>query len=97
MAPVQEVDLHLRAFMRNTSGLSGEDMVQLSIERMRTALDSAIANGQQEIRFIHGQGTGALRDRVYQELRVYERKGLIESHEPSFFNPGMVNVIIRYS
>jgi len=97
MAPVQEVDLHLRAFMRNTSGLSGEDMVQLSIERMRTALDSAIARGQQEIRFIHGQGTGALRERVYQELRVYEREGLIESYEPAFFNRGMVNVIIRYS
>jgi len=71
-------------------------MVQLSIERMRTALDKAIEQGQQEIRFIHGHGTGALRDRVYHELRVYERKGLIESFEPSFFNQGMVNVIIRY-
>ncbi|PPK99410.1 Smr/MutS family protein [Parapedobacter indicus] len=97
MASVQEVDLHLRAFMRNTSGLSGEDMVQLSIERMRTALDNAIEDGQQEIRFIHGHGTGALRERVYHELRVYEQRGLIESFEPSFFNPGMVNVIIRYS
>lgn len=96
MAVVQEVDLHLRAFMRNTSGLSGEDMVRLSIERMHAALDKAIADGRQEIRFIHGHGTGALRERVYLELRVYEQKGLIESFEPSFFNPGMVNVIIRY-
>ena len=96
MAVVQEVDLHLRAFMRNTSGLSGEDMVRLSIERMHAALDKAIADGRQEIRFIHGHGTGALRERVYHELRVYEQKGLIESFEPSFFNPGMANVIIRY-
>lgn len=96
MAPVQEVDLHLRAFMRNTSGLSGDDMVQLSIERMRASLDKAIEQGQQEIRFIHGHGTGVLRERVYHELRVYERRGLIASFEPSFFNPGMVNVVIRY-
>ncbi len=96
MAPVQEVDLHLQAFMRNTSGLSNEHMVQLSIERMRKALDNAIKLGQQEIRFIHGQGTGALRERVYLELRVYQQNGLIESFEPSFFNPGVVNVIIRY-
>jgi len=96
MAPVQEVDLHLRAFMRNTSGLSGDDMVQLSIERMRASLDKAIEQGQQEIRFIHGYGTGVLRERVYHELRVYERRGLIASFEPSFFNPGMVNVVIRY-
>ena len=96
MASISEIDLHLRAFMRNTSGLSGEDMVQLSLERMRAALDKAIAEGQQEIRFIHGHGTGTLRERVYHELRVYEQKGLIESFEPSFFNPGMVNVLIRY-
>lgn len=94
MVSVQEVDLHLRAFMRNTSGLSNEDMVQLSLERMRDALDQAIGRGQREIRFIHGHGTGALRERVYHELRVYERKGLIESFEPSFFNPAVVNVII---
>lgn len=96
MAPVQEVDLHLRAFMRNTSGLSGDDMVQLSIERMRDALDKALEQGQQEIRFIHGQGTGVLREHVYHKLRVYERKGLIESFDPSFFNSGMVNVVIRH-
>ena len=96
MASVQEIDLHLQAFVRNTSGLSNEHMVQLSIDRMRTALDKAIAEGRQEIRFIHGHGTGALRERVYHELRVYQRNGLIESFEPSFFNPGVVNVIIRY-
>ena len=96
MAAVPEIDLHLKAFVRNTSGLSNEHMVQLSIERMRKALDKAIAQHQQEIRFIHGHGTGALRERVYSELRVYQREGLIESFEPSFFNPGMVNVIIHY-
>lgn len=96
MAPINEVDLHLQAFMRNTSGLSNEHMVQLSIERMRTALEQAIEKGHQEIRFIHGHGTGALRERVYHELRVYQQNGLIESFGPSFFNAGVVNVIIRY-
>lgn len=96
MASIQEVDLHLRAFMRNTSGLTNEHMVQLSIDRMRAALDNAIERGNQEIRFIHGHGTGALRERVYHELRIYKKNGRIESFEPSFFNPGIVNVIIRY-
>lgn len=96
MAPVAEVDLHLEAFMRNTSGLSNEHMVQLSIDRMRIALDKAILQRRTEIRFIHGHGTGALRERVYRELREYQQKGLIESFEPSFFNAGVVNVIIRY-
>ncbi|SEL96255.1 Smr/MutS family protein [Parapedobacter koreensis] len=96
MAPITEVDLHTRAFHRNTAGLTAEDMVRLSIDRMRSALDAAIRQGQQEIRFIHGQGTGALKERIYHELRIYEKNGLIESFEPSFFNSGVVNVIIRY-
>lgn len=96
MASIQEIDLHLKAFLRNTSGLSNEHMVQLSIERMRSALDSAIDQGKQEIRFIHGHGSGALRERVYQELRAYQKDGLIEGFEPSFFNSGMVRVFIRY-
>ncbi|WP_262248356.1 Smr/MutS family protein [Parapedobacter soli] len=96
MAPVQEVDLHLEAFVRDASGLSNEHMVRLSIDRMRTALDKAIEQGQREIRFIHGHGMGTLRERVYHELRVYQQNGLIESFEPSFFNTGVVNVIIHY-
>lgn len=96
MPSVPEIDLHLKAFMRNTSGLTNEDMVQLSLERMRAALDKAIAQGQREIRFIHGHGSGTLRDRVYHELRVYQQNGRIESFEPSFFNAAVVNVIIRF-
>lgn len=96
MAKVKEVDLHLEAFIHDTSGLSSENMVQLSLERMRDALDNAIEKGYNEIRFIHGHGTGTLRDRVYFELRIYKKDGLIESFEPSFFNPAVVNVTIRY-
>lgn len=91
-----EVDLHIKAFMRNTSGLSAEDMVQLSLDRMREALDKAIDKGQQEIQFIHGMGTGSLKERVYGELRVYERQGKIASFEPSFFNPGVVKVLVFF-
>lgn len=96
MANVTEIDLHTAAFMRNISGLYPEDMVRGSIDRMRTALNRAIAQGDKEIRFIHGLGNGTLKERVYHELRVFQKDGLIESFEPSFFNKGMVNVIIRY-
>lgn len=96
MANVSEIDLHTAAFVRNVSGLDPEDMVQLSIARMRNTLEDAIKKGMKEIRFIHGVGSGALRDRVYHELRLYQKDGDIESFEPSFFNKGMVNVIISY-
>lgn len=96
MAQPLEVDLHLDAFMPNTYGLTAEDMLRLSIQRMRQALDSAIRQGTKEIRFIHGHGKGTLKERVYHELRVYENQGKIAFFEPSFFNPAVVVVIIRY-
>lgn len=96
MAQIQEVDLHTNAFMRNTSGLSAEDLVQHSLQRMRNALNNAINNGHKQIKFIHGRGKGALKERVYHELRVFESKGLIHSFEPSFFNEGVVIVHIRF-
>jgi dsDNA-specific endonuclease/ATPase MutS2 len=96
MAKIKEVDLHLEAFINNISGLSSENMVQLSLNRMRDSLDNAIEKGHKEIRFIHGHGAGTLRERVYFELRIYKRDGLIESFEPSFFNPAIVNVTISY-
>ncbi|QEC51857.1 Smr domain-containing protein [Anseongella ginsenosidimutans] len=96
MGKPREIDLHLQAFRRNTSGMSPEAMLNVSIERMRSALDEAISNGEKEIRFIHGRGKGALRERVYQELQTYAREGEIISFEPSFFNPDIVVVRIRY-
>jgi len=96
MARITEIDLHTTAFLRNTSGLYPEDLVQHSIERMRKALNDAIKRGDAEIRFIHGAGNGTLRERVYHELRVLQKDGRIETFEPSFFNKGMVNVVIRF-
>lgn len=96
MSRIKEIDLHVDAFIRDTSGFSNENMIQLSLERMCNALDDAIERGHKEIRFIHGHGTGVLRDRVYSRLRVYQKGGLIESMEPSFFNPAVVNVTINY-
>lgn len=96
MAKIKEVDLHLEAFIHDTLGLSNENMMQLSVKRMRDALNHAIEKNHKEIRFIHGHGTGALRDRVYHELRIYQKDDLIESFEPSFFNPAVVIVTIRY-
>lgn len=96
MGKPREIDLHLQAFRRNTSGMSAEAMLKQSIERLRSALDEAISRGDKEIRFIHGRGKGALRDRVYQELQAYVREGEIVSFEPSFFNPDIVVVRIGY-
>lgn len=91
---IMEIDLHLRAFMRNTNGLSGEEMLEFSIDRMNDELKKAIANNWKEIRFIHGQGRGLLKNRVYEELRAHLACGKIRRLEPSFFNEDIVVVTL---
>jgi len=95
MAMIEEIDLHLEAFHPNQYGLSNEEKVQLSLNRMIKHINLALDKGVSEIKFIHGKGTGVLKERVYQELRILEVKGIIDSFEPSFFNEGVVRVFLN--
>lgn len=54
--PVREVDLHL------PSGHGGPDALERQLARIRGELNSAIRAGEKEIIFIHGGGSGRLRE-----------------------------------
>ncbi len=56
---IKEVDLHLKA------GYNSDDGVERQIARFRSEIDSALRSGRKEIIFIHGIGSGKLK----QELR----------------------------
>lgn len=58
----KEVDLH---FSGSCTGATGLTTVELQLLRFRSELDRAIRDGYGEITFIHGVGTGILK----QELR----------------------------
>ncbi|NLE33775.1 MAG: hypothetical protein GX622_01585 [Bacteroidales bacterium] len=57
---VREVDLHLR------QGQAGAEALERQLARFRGELNSAIRAGEKQIVFIHGSGTGRLR----QEIRA---------------------------
>ncbi len=56
-------------------GLPGHD----AREQVRRLVDDAALAGLQEVRVVHGRGTGALRKAVRDEL---QRHPLVERHEP---------------
>lgn len=58
----REVDLHLR------SGYSQPDAIDRQLSRFRGELESAVRRGEREIIFIHGQGSGRLREEIRQIL-----------------------------
>ncbi len=57
---VREIDLHLR------QGQGGAEALERQLSRLRGELNSAIRAGEKEIVFIHGSGSGRLR----QEIRA---------------------------
>lgn len=54
----REVDLHLRP------GYTGHDAIDRQLARFRGELDSALKTGLREVIFVHGQGSGKLRDEI---------------------------------
>ncbi len=58
----REIDLHLG------SGYSGRDAVERQLARFRGELESAVRRGDREIIFIHGVGSGKLREEIREIL-----------------------------
>lgn len=58
----REVDLHLR------SGYSSPDAVERQLSRFRGELESAVRRGDSKIIFIHGVGSGRLREEIRKIL-----------------------------
>ncbi len=55
---MREIDLHLRP------GQAGGEALERQLARFRGELNSAIRAGDKEIVFIHGSGSGRLRDEI---------------------------------
>ncbi len=91
--PQKTVDLHTNSFT-DVEQYDIDELLALSIDRMREALDAAIYWEYTQIEFIHGKGKGILREAVYKELAYYKADGMISSYHPSHRNPDIVVVHI---
>lgn len=59
----REVDLHLKP------GYQGKDAIERQAALFRSAMDSAARKGTRQIIFIHGAGSGRLREELLRILR----------------------------
>mgnify|MGYP001305502099 CR=1 FL=1 len=62
---IKEVDLHLKA------GYNTADAIERQIERFRSELENAIRSGRKEIVFIHGIGSGKLKQELRRIISTY--------------------------
>ncbi|MDR0263173.1 MAG: Smr/MutS family protein [Sphingobacterium sp.] len=92
--PSAIVDLHTDAFLEDGEDYSAEELLQESIDFMRSNLDAAIYWEMNEIKFIHGKGKGMLKKLVFEELQEYKANGSIERYYTSYQNEDIVVVVI---
>jgi len=92
--PPAIVDLHTDAFLEDWENYSPEELLQESIDYMRSNLDAAIYWEMNEIKFIHGKGKGMLKKMVLEELQEYKADGSIERYYTSYQNEDIIVVVI---
>jgi len=63
-----EVDLHIENLLDNHNGLSNAEIINIQLTHFQKELESALAKQAERIIFIHGVGTGKLRQELIKKL-----------------------------
>jgi hypothetical protein len=66
--PSEVVDLHIEKLVEDHSRISTDSIVKTQLNAFEENLEKAIANGMEEITFIHGAGSGTLKNELHRRL-----------------------------
>ena len=91
-----EVDLHIEELVENWKNRGNAEIVQIQLNHFQKSLDKAIYSNMTKIIFIHGVGTGKLKNEIHQLLKTY--KG-IRFYDASYqrYGYGATEVVISNS
>jgi hypothetical protein len=77
--PEHEIDLHIEKLTdREVAGMSNSEILKIQLQAFQDNLDRALAANMHEIVFIHGSGSGVLRQELHKLL---SRNKLIRFYE----------------
>ncbi len=86
--PQSVVDLHVEKLSPTPDALSNADKLKLQLDTFERQLESAIAAGLDEITFIHGAGSGALRQEIHRRLSKHQNVAFFEDAQKEKFGYG---------
>jgi hypothetical protein len=80
-----EVDLHIERLAHDWQHMSNIEIVALQMSEFEKYYDLAVAHHQPSIIFIHGVGSGRLRDEIHDRLKLKkEVKYFVNQYHPSY-------------
>jgi hypothetical protein len=90
------VDLHIEKITDDWKRLSNFEILTIQLREFEKYYELAVAHRQSSIIFIHGLGTGKLRDEVHELLRLKkEVKYFVNQYHPSY-GYGATEVFLQY-
>ena len=78
----KEIDLHIGQLRDYTAGLSNYEMLQIQLDKVKSEIESARKEKRRRLIFIHGHGSGKLREELHKLLNSYAR---LEFYDASFW------------
>jgi hypothetical protein len=89
------VDLHAEKIVDDFSKLSKEEILKKQLATFEMKLEQAIGNGMDEITFIHGAGSGVLRDELHRRLSKNQHVQYFKDAQKEKFGYGATLVKIK--
>ena len=93
--PENVVDLHIQKIRENYAGLNNDRILSIQLEAFENNLERAIANGMDDITFIHGSGTGVLRTELHRRLSKHPHVQYYKDAQKEKFGYGATLVKIK--
>ncbi|GAB4319303.1 MAG: DUF2027 domain-containing protein [Bacteroidales bacterium] len=87
------IDLHIESLVDNPYELDPSAMLKIQTDYFIRCLDSAIVNGFRKLTFIHGVGTGTLKQKIVELAHDYEQANVREA-PMNKFGYGAIEILL---
>lgn len=95
LKPENIVDLHIEKLKEDYKKLSSDEILKLQLKTFEDCLERAIANGMDEMTFIHGAGSGVLRTEIHRKLGKNQHVQFYQDAQKEKFGYGATYVKIK--
>jgi len=82
------VDLHIEKILKDFSGMSDSEIFNFQLSHFEKVLDQALAQGKDEITFIHGVGNGLLKHEIQRRVSQHKFVAFFKDAQKDKFGYG---------
>lgn len=89
------VDLHIDKLVENPARVDSRGMLQIQLEHFEKTLSDARLSGAHEVVYIHGIGSGQLKNRLHDMLKQYDFVRSFRLADPIKYGNGATIVVLK--